>query len=629
MPRSSDRQDTVPVGPWPHGLNNWADPSFIDPGELSVAVNVDTSAEGHIKPRPSVNAIAAYPDGRHAVAGYRYLLPAYVGDPGPRPEFVSASYLVEGDAGPGVGPPYELRGILHIQSLPVIDDRSGNVDSSIATVQAQGKVVVYRGAALPTVEPPSPVSAGRHNALYLCWGGTALCGLVGSDGLLTGNWKQYTSTPVWSNPTFEDGTETLPSGVQAHKLGTGAGWVPPSRVLMVYNFGAGEWLVSAKGDTIRWSYPISPKGDTGFENWREFDVIRLALDGTDEITSMRQIGQDLLVFTERSTWLFSGGSPYNWVPRLLSRNHGVTDHSSTVHAGQYGVAFFETDTQSLWVYRDGQFVDLWQNRIRVSPALGNNIGTENQPVYPRRHEQVAYRDGKLYVSTSEVEYSAYQEGGGPLDVTYVYDFRRNATVGWPVHVAWWVVVPQQNGSVMLGLARYWDSWVGLFGSASAGAYLEGSLVPQILWLNEFRSSDHIVRRGSVADYARPVVRAATKRVSGEFPDARDRWRRAIVQARGVANPDTDPRVTPRPFQAMWEIEGQMVGSQLQSAHDPPVDKFTNATRFPVTVGSSEQAVVPSPRRLGREARLFFEMDTPNSVEITRVMLRYLPGPRRF
>ena len=154
MPRSSDRQDTVPVGPWPHGLNNWADPSFIDPGELSVAVNVDTSAEGHIKPRPSVNAIAAYPDGRYAVVGYRYLLPAYVGDPGPRPEFVSASYLVEDDTGPDGGPPYELRGILHIQSLPVIDDRSGNVDSSIATVQAQGKVVVYRGCLLYT--SPSP-----------------------------------------------------------------------------------------------------------------------------------------------------------------------------------------------------------------------------------------------------------------------------------------------------------------------------------------------------------------------------------------------------------------------------------------------------------------------------------------
>ena len=655
MALSSDHQRSQTLGPWPTGLNNWADPSDIHPNQLSEAIDIDVGTDGHIRKRPAVyNHSTPPPDGPDSGLTQRYIpfmVPASnIGLNLPNNErliLCLSERETEGD------PLTKLRLIVVNRAEKINnffprrpfnrfgipnDDRSG---IEITVKHETGKRVA------------SPVVASRSNCCYIACNGHVLVNIntnqTNNDPDLgqSGGLHLFGPTETWTAPTINKNAETLPTSIPAHMNGSKKGWIPPSRTLAIYNFGAGEWLVSGGGDRIRWSYPLSTDGKKGFQNFRAIDVIRFPLDAQDEITALQQTGQNLLVFTKRTIWILTGGSPYNWLPQLVSKRHGTDDQASTVQAGAYGIAFWETDTNSVWIYNEQTgLTDIWRNTIKTQHQ---NRSTETDLTYPI----LEYLEGNLHVATNET----YQ--GKKL--VYVTNLQSGGIAKWALDGVWLFTSSVEGQKYVLAItegrsAKREDIRQLNFHDGTTNVYPTHQSIliddqqrtaeqkavnakgQDILYNVQTFQPTHEpptysdgTRGFLYTNYAslygrinQPTMLWAGKRIRGnydppEYPDGRQNWKRAAIESRSLEDVDNEAG-----YSGMWELDGEIVGSKQQPTHDP---RQPTGRRFPAKKGTSEQGIIASPRRQAREARLIIEQETPTKQAIKRIIHRYTPGVR--
>lgn len=581
MVRQADLETWLPVGPWRKGLNNWIHPSEIGDDEVPDTLDVDFGSDGTFRPRET--AQATLPDTLASlVRGFLTLHPDgpnYQGSPG----LVSAAFTPDGAWTLGVS----------------------TFDLYAPVSSATAHVTVRQGTYDDALSVPYPVHAARRNCAYTCWEGVVY---IWRTTPSTGEFAdlapvKLSATPAFTNPEGDNKIcptdEQLPVNVPAFVNGSGDGWIPPSRVLLTYSFGAGEWLVSAQGQTIRWSYPLSTDGTKGFQNFREVDVIHLPLGANDEITALRQIGDTLLVFTRETIWNLTGGSPYQWAPQLLSRGLGVADQHATVHAGPWGIAFFDTDTASLWVFDGQQFTDLWKNRLRV------------QRPSSKSWYALGYAAGIVSVATDEFD----DENVSAQSITYRYNLHTGSISRYSWGADFFFNAPDPSlppsqffvNKPIPGLS---------YSQPIMGDNAQAWLAHGDEWDTVMGQETGIV--GFLVQSHKVEGRMRTKRVLSQPPDARVRWRRAVIQGTGLMERRGSP-----PVLAQWYVDEQLVPGSVQISHDPPVEGF------PISPESSEQGIVSSPRRRGRTCSMVLRQPAPAALRLTRVIFRFLPGTRRL
>lgn len=174
--------------------------------------------------------------------------------------------------------------------------------------------------------------------------------------------KAPTAVPVWTSiEDFDEG-----GGTAAAVIGDSAGYIPLGDTMCLFSYLLDNWLVVAKGSTIRWSFWLDDSRTKGWQNWNECFRYDLPLDGDDRIVKVFQYRDKLLVFTERSIWALFGGSLANWTGKKLHDDIGITSTDHVVWT-PYGLCFLDCRTPSVWMMEDESITDLWNGRIAPHP----------------------------------------------------------------------------------------------------------------------------------------------------------------------------------------------------------------------------------------------------------------------
>ena len=173
-------------------------------------------------------------------------------------------------------------------------------------------------------------------------------------------------------------SETAGSPQASH--GTDEGFFPPSNLIGVYSVGSGRVMLSAYGETMRWSYPVSPDGARGFQDWLELDKVQFP--GQGDITAFVEYADHLFVFSRNRCWRLYGDSPPKWFKVVVSETVGCGSPYLLAETTQ-GLVWFDDGTRTLWhADLDGRLVDVWADRVRLpGDAVGRAVGVLDDTVY--------------------------------------------------------------------------------------------------------------------------------------------------------------------------------------------------------------------------------------------------------
>ena len=465
MPQAAEDLVTVAVGPWPRGLNNWADPEDLQPTELVAADDVEIASSGRVKVRQAVrsghndlyswmapaqleavqytvpnstvmygllggwysaatvsNSAVAFdvlenPDGTRASTGNVYVLcPVEINPDAPdysEPglELVGSASLSAGTAGLGLMLPHSTvdprKGVFD-QPLPPINDRD---PASVVSVFGGSRNAVY----------------AARQGVVLMWGHNALFSQTAP--VRFGQSTLWTVEETWGDGEGDGAVQIGEVGdVPDPKLKWNttapveAGWIPPSDCLALFAHGASTWLVSGRRNEVRYSYPQTGDSEVGYQNWNEQFVVKLPLDGTDRITAMVQYRDTFLVFTLKTVWRLHGENPLSWYHELVSENIGV-ENSGVVRRSPYGVLFIDSRTKRLWRFGAEGLEDLWHGRINPGAVT---------------YSQLSYAHDRAWVTVNS--FSPNLDGD---NWTYVHNFRTGSISRMRFGASWVGEMPLQ------------------------------------------------------------------------------------------------------------------------------------------------------------------------------------------
>lgn len=381
MPGGSPKDRTIRTGPWPAGLNTAVDASELREGELASAINVEVESGGSITRRQATQGLREI----DSLGLVTVLFPTRKGQ--------AVHFGVWNESSQTMTVKFALVEEADSESAPTITfpalpetSFDGSTESSISPFEA-----------------PLTFIDAAGGVIFACCNRTVKV-------------RDRTDGQVWIDlpnvPTDDRGfinTDTSPTGNVAQSvMGTDTGFFPESDLIATWTFGAsGTFAMATIGRTLRWSLPLTPGADKGFQDWDT--AHKFAFPGEGPITAVQQVQDSLLVFTKGRAWRIYGNSPPESFVMKVSDTVGCS-HFHNVAETATAAVWYDDGSRSLWAFTsDGSLQDVWAQRVSLPRGtLCRAVITADEKVFAA----LAFPDGTAGV--------------------YVTDLRIGSIVSWTV-----------------------------------------------------------------------------------------------------------------------------------------------------------------------------------------------------
>ena len=459
MPGGSPKDITVRSGPWTSGLNNAIDASELREGELAEATNVEVESGGTVTRRQAVQGIRDL----DALGLITVLFPTRKGQ---------AVHF-------GV---WNATSQVMTVKFALVEEQEGESEPSI-TFPALPETA-FSGSSTSGISPfeaPLTFIDAAGGVIYAC------CNRIvkvrdRSDGEV---WIDLPNIPTGDRGFIN--SDTAETGNEAQSvMGTDTGFFPEADLIGTWTFGAsGTFALATIGRTLRWSLPLTPDTDKGFQDWDT--AHKFAFPGEGPITAVQQVQDSLLVFTKGRAWQIYGNSPPESIVRKVSDTVGCS-HPHNVAETASAVVWYDDGSRSLWAFTaDGSIQDVWAQKVSLPRGtLCRAIVTADEKVFAA----LSYPDDTTGV--------------------YVTDLRIGSVVSWTVPTsALGAVDTGKFQCVLAGTSEPEGGFVVLYEPDAEVSEDEG---------------DVFVPDGAAVPFEASIT---TNVLRPDPPDQRARWRRAF------------------------------------------------------------------------------------------------------